>query len=172
MKMRIKDIVVKSSLTADSVRSMCIANGYYTNGDSEAYENLLYKVDNTVAMSDDELCDIAEDIYNHSDVEKLAYRSGCSYKDVMDNILFELLRLRVYGIASSVYYENNLGNYFYARRHACCDWRIVYADNKNGCIREACETIDGELCLVSDNRIFDTQIQAETYIEENFKYLH
>ena len=68
------------------VRAMCIRNDYYTCGTNEDYDNMFCKCENN-----SNVLEIAEDILQHSDKARLMYQSGCSEKEVLENICFQLI---------------------------------------------------------------------------------
>ena len=65
---------------SNSVRDICIKLGWYTNGDSDDYSNLLDFVDSH-KPTDRNINRVVEDIFNHSDqegrdIESIAYCFG------------------------------------------------------------------------------------------------
>lgn len=85
MKYGYKEIRTLSSI---SLRELCIAEGWYTGGTNEEYENLLYMTNKDTITTDD-IVEMATDIIEHSqsaidDYMKLAglTLSGC-YTHVM-----------------------------------------------------------------------------------------
>ena len=66
--------------SSNSVRDICIKLGWYTNGDSDDYSNLLDFVDSH-KPTDRNINRVVEDIFNHSDqegrdIESIAYCFG------------------------------------------------------------------------------------------------
>ena len=79
-----KKHTIRQDLTAEEVRSLCIAYNLYTRGDSEAYEKMLDRVTEINRGTFDEnneqiignwnvetYVEIATDIANHSELEDL-----------------------------------------------------------------------------------------------------
>lgn len=86
----ITEMNLKRTISMDKVRSICIANEYYTCGDTQDYSRML----NTVSdgeFTDSVLKQVAMDIYNHSDIEKFMGLYGCSEIDVLESIVFNLV---------------------------------------------------------------------------------
>lgn len=68
------------------VRAMCIRNDYYTCGTNEDYDKMFQK-----CRSNCDVLLIASDILEHSNKERLMNQSGCSEKEVLENICFGLI---------------------------------------------------------------------------------
>jgi hypothetical protein len=63
-------LVEKRVISANSLRSLCIENDWYTGGDCEEYENLLYNLaENKGNLTTDDVIAIASDILEHSETE-------------------------------------------------------------------------------------------------------
>lgn len=91
-EMRIYGFTTKRMLSADDVRRMCINRDFYTRGDTRAYENLLNEVSkNSDDVSDAFLIWAAEDIFDHSDIERMCREYGCSEEECLKEILFDLI---------------------------------------------------------------------------------
>lgn len=73
-------------IDTEKVRAMCIRNNYYTSGTNEDYQKMFQKCGLNFGV-----LAIASDIFEHSDKEKLVQESGCSKKEVLENICFELI---------------------------------------------------------------------------------
>ena len=73
-------------IDTDKVRVMCINNDYYTCGTYAEYHNLFCKCENN-----SNVLEIAEDILQHSNKERLMNQTGCSEKEVLENICFGLI---------------------------------------------------------------------------------
>lgn len=57
-------------VSACSLRSLCIKNNWYTNGDNEEYSHLLIDLaDDKDNITTDDIVEIAQDIYDHSDTD-------------------------------------------------------------------------------------------------------
>lgn len=67
------------------VRNMCITNDFYTRGTTEEYGEMFRKC----AVARD-ILEIALDIFEHSDEEKLTLRYG-SKKEALENICYSLI---------------------------------------------------------------------------------
>ena len=73
-------------IDTDKVRAMCIRNNYYTSGTNEDYCKMF-----RMCCSSFGILAIASDIFEHSNKERLMQESGCSKKEVLENICFELI---------------------------------------------------------------------------------
>lgn len=63
----LKEITEKRVVSWSDIRNLCIEKGFYTHGTNEEYEKLANLVsDNSKDMSKEVLCQVAEDIYRHS----------------------------------------------------------------------------------------------------------
>ena len=65
-------------ISSESLRSLCIKNNWYTNGDNEEYGHLLIDLaDSKDNITTDDIVEIAQDIYDHSytdyDVESIMF---------------------------------------------------------------------------------------------------
>lgn len=86
----ITEMSLKRVISMDKVRGICIANEYYTCGDTKAYSKMLNMVEDE-EFTDSVLEKVAMDIYNHSDIEKFMDLYGCSEMDVLESIVFNLV---------------------------------------------------------------------------------
>lgn len=57
------------TISMSDVRKVCIENNWYTNGDCEAYDNMLSFVNSLEYASTDDLETIATDIKEHSNTD-------------------------------------------------------------------------------------------------------
>ena len=73
-------------IDTDKVRALCIRNNYYTSGTTEEYSKMFQKCGLNYGV-----LAIASDILEHSNKERLMNESGCSKKEVLENICFELI---------------------------------------------------------------------------------
>lgn len=67
------------TINRDKVRQYCIENNYYTCGDCEEYEQMLDKCsnyDSSNCATDEEILDIARDIWEHSDMDEYLASGG------------------------------------------------------------------------------------------------
>lgn len=78
-------LVETRKLEVGKVRVMCIRNNYYTFGTNEDYDKMFCKCENN------NILEIASDILEHSDKERLMHQSGCSEREVLENICFQLI---------------------------------------------------------------------------------
>ena len=78
------------------VRVMCINENYYTGGNCEQYENLLYNLCEKEEITLEDIKEIALDILDHSDWRKKKDEYGCSFDElqtiVMENLINECCR--------------------------------------------------------------------------------
>ncbi len=66
MKWSFKEI---RTISAESLRALCIREEWYTNGDNDEYGHLLFDLaDRKENITTDDVCEIAQDIINHSDL--------------------------------------------------------------------------------------------------------
>ena len=88
--MMFKKVNVTRKLFWDDVRQVCIQNQYYTRGTNEEYLDLFNIVRSFSTVDDTQLFIVAQDIYNHSDVERIMNEGGVDECGVMESILFNL----------------------------------------------------------------------------------
>lgn len=56
-------------ISPDKLRALCIKENWYTRGDNEEYEHLLLDLaGHKENITTDDVCEIAQDIINHSDL--------------------------------------------------------------------------------------------------------
>ena len=82
------EVTIVRRIDSDRVRQVCIDNDYYTKGDVRAYERLLETV--PLEPTDTEFVRMAQNIYGHSDIDRLCGMYGCDEQEVMESILFNL----------------------------------------------------------------------------------
>jgi hypothetical protein len=85
----IRTTKTRKAIDRQSLRGLCIAHQYYTRGDCEAYEELLNFVDDR-NITDTDIIAIADDIYDHSDIDRIMREYGCSSDEVFDSIYFNV----------------------------------------------------------------------------------
>lgn len=88
--MMFKKVNVTRKLFWDDVRQVCIQNQYYTRGTNEEYMDLFNIIRSFSTVDDTQLFIVAQDIYNHSDVERIMNEGGVDECGVMESILFNL----------------------------------------------------------------------------------
>lgn len=67
-----KVITERRVISPEGVRRMCIGHEFYTRGDNAEYGAMLDKVGrNSADMTNEILCEIAEDIMEHTDPERI-----------------------------------------------------------------------------------------------------
>lgn len=60
----------KRTLSAENLRNLCIKNHWYTKGNCEEYEHLLYDLaENKRHLATNDIIEIAEDIIAHSEID-------------------------------------------------------------------------------------------------------
>ena len=75
----------------DAVRSYCIKKNLYTKGNNEQYEYLLFTLCDDLRNCDTELLElIANDIVNHSDVERIMDEYGCTRFELLCSTMSDL----------------------------------------------------------------------------------
>lgn len=91
-----KSVKTKVVIHRDSIYNLCVSQQYYTCGDCEAYEKMLGYVDSLNDIQLDKVADavyiIANDIYDHSNIEKMQSEYGCSKEEILQAIYFEVGR--------------------------------------------------------------------------------
>lgn len=88
--MMFKKTNVTRKLFWDDVRQVCIQNEYYTHGDNEDYSALLKYIDTLGEVNDQALFNIAQDIYNHSDIERIMNEGGVDECGAFESIIFNI----------------------------------------------------------------------------------
>lgn len=88
--MMFKKVNVTRKLFWDDVRQVCIQNNYYTRGTNEEYMDLFNIIRSFSTIDDTQLFIVAQDIYNHSDVDRIMNEGGVDECGVMESILFNL----------------------------------------------------------------------------------
>ena len=88
--MMFKKVNVTRKLFWDDVRQVCIQNQYYTRGTNEEYMDLFNISRSFSTVDDTQLFIVAQDIYNHSDVDRIMNEGGVDECGVMESILFNL----------------------------------------------------------------------------------
>lgn len=73
---------VVRKLSSDALRALCIERAWFTNGDNEAYSNML-AMTNKEDITSDDIVEIAADIIEHSNL------SIDDFINVCDAILFK-----------------------------------------------------------------------------------
>lgn len=92
--MKIKSARIQKLIHSEDVRQMCISNQFYTRGDCKAYDELL-EVDGIV--TDKKLMWMANDIFEHSDVDRLLDEYDTTdEKDILTIIFTGLLDICLY----------------------------------------------------------------------------
>lgn len=78
----------------DKVRAMCIRQNYCTECDNKQYGNLLRECQTAVTL--DDILNIAEQIMQYSDSERLMREYGCDETELLESICFNLLNDCIY----------------------------------------------------------------------------
>lgn len=92
--MKVKGVKIYQQLTSTNLRALCVANDYYTRGDNYAYNKLFQKLwtpDEDNGLSQERLIDIAQDIFDHSNIERMMRDYGCGEEEVMNGIIHNLV---------------------------------------------------------------------------------
>ena len=74
------------SINKYKVRNLCIEQGYYTRGNNEQYDHLLFNLCDTKEATFRDVKEIALNIFEHSNKDKLASKYDCSWNDVVNTI--------------------------------------------------------------------------------------
>ena len=100
---KIVNCKVKESrvLYSDSVRSLCIKNEWYTCGTSSDYKKLLDYVASKRTFTINDIKKVAINIYNHSDIDKLASEYSCENELYLNHILYEILNIITYSFITT-----------------------------------------------------------------------
>lgn len=72
-----------------AVRQLCIKQNYCTCCNNTQYGDMLFKCEG--AKEDNEILNIAKEIFDYSDTEQLMKEAGCSEKELLSAICFNLL---------------------------------------------------------------------------------
>lgn len=78
-------------IMSDEVRNLCIKENYYTRGDNEAYRNLLFTLCKKEDPTVEDIYEIASDIVDHSDTDRLQYECGEELDEIKRNIACNIL---------------------------------------------------------------------------------
>lgn len=82
---------LRKQINKDELRSLCIRKDWYTCGDCEEYSYLFSKCNGN--MTDEDVVKVAEDIYDHSDIERFVAEYGVAEVDVFNNMVFEVFEI-------------------------------------------------------------------------------
>lgn len=98
----IRSMKTTKKIFTDDLRYLCVSKDYYTCGDCKAYEELFDYIRDR-DLTDSDIIAIVDNIYDHSDVDKMMREYGCSENDVFNSIYFEVGRLVNWFCESSSY---------------------------------------------------------------------
>lgn len=87
-------IVENRMFDLTKVRAMCIKYEYYTSGTNEEYIRMFQKCGLNYSV-----LDIAKDIFEHSNKEKIMY-DGDSEKEILESICFNLINECTYTLVN------------------------------------------------------------------------
>lgn len=90
--------MLKRKIFRDELRALCIRKDWYTRGNIKQYDNLFEMITDK-NITDNLLLKVANDIFEHSDIERFMNEYSCSDTDVYANIVYEL------GEITHVFYE-------------------------------------------------------------------
>lgn len=85
-----KDPQVLFCLVDYRVQELCIAEQWYTRGDCRAYDHL-FELVRAGSRTLEEVIEVAQDIFEHSDVERIEQDTGLGGDDVLTMIAEELI---------------------------------------------------------------------------------
>lgn len=88
IKKEINNMTKTIKINNDKVGNTCISNNWYTKGNNKEYTNLLYTLCEKENNTDDDINEVVEDIFNHSDITKIAQEYGTSEIEVKNNIAY------------------------------------------------------------------------------------
>ena len=74
----------------DDVRKVCIQNDYYTFGNNAQYSNLMSFVSKKETVTEEDIFVISNDIFAHSDIERIMDEGGVDECGAFESILFNL----------------------------------------------------------------------------------
>ena len=89
----IKKVKVVRYLSASNVRQVCIDHNYYTCGDCDAYQKLLNNVMMLDGVTDEDLLKITENIYNHSNIDKMMMEYGVDNAGIFQSIFYNIAKV-------------------------------------------------------------------------------
>lgn len=84
-------IKLRKQIFRDELRCLCIRKDWYTCGDIKSYDNMFNRLSKN--MADNEILEVAKDIYDNTDIFKIQCEYGASEDDVFDNIVYELFEI-------------------------------------------------------------------------------
>ena len=79
-------LIETRKIMTSKVREMCIRNQYYTSGTNEEYDKMFQK-----CQLDYSILEIAKDIFEHTDINLHMYQVGCSERELLESICFNLI---------------------------------------------------------------------------------
>lgn len=80
----------RRTISADKIIGICIRQEWYTMGTNEEYEQMLSTASGKENLMTDDIVEIATDILEHSDSERIMSSYGMDYDDVLKSVMFEI----------------------------------------------------------------------------------
>lgn len=80
----------RRTISADKIIGICIRQEWYTMGTNEDYEQMLSTASSKENLTTDDIVEIATDILEHSDSERIMSCYGMDYDDVLQSVMFEI----------------------------------------------------------------------------------
>lgn len=78
---------------SSELRALCIKKEWYTQGTNEDYDKLFRKVFNMQNISDMDIYNIAKDIVEHSNKDKLLSECGLNEKRLIESFMYEINKI-------------------------------------------------------------------------------
>ena len=177
MKARIKSVDIVRIIHMSDLRSLCVQNNLYTSGNNIEYCDMLNKVvdmrtGESKPLDIEDIRNIAEDIFEHSNIETMMGESGESVNGIMQSILFDLLRISTEQVVTHLYYKKSDGVEIFALENDDTTWDIYKFEPDTGMItNHVVNTAVDMKAPLYDYLVFYDSTEAEKYIEENFSHL-
>lgn len=80
----------RRTISADKIIRICVSHEWYTMGTSEEYDQMLSSASSKENLTTEDIVEIATDILEHSDSERIMSEYGMDYDDVLQSVMFEI----------------------------------------------------------------------------------
>ena len=94
-----RKFTVIHQLDAMELRDICVKGRYYTRGTNSEYCHLFSKVldmDGDIKdLTEEDMYEIAEDIVEHSDIDRIRDETGLRRDDILAEVIYEIYRKSV-----------------------------------------------------------------------------
>ena len=82
-------------ISADKIIGICIRQDWYTRGTNEEYERMLSTASEKENLSTEDIVEIATDILEHSDSDRIMSSYGMGYDEILESVMFEIANAAV-----------------------------------------------------------------------------